>query len=391
MARRRSWEDADLTDEPKPNPTVRSSVPTVRGRPGRLVAASPPCLAASAAVAAPCVALVVGNNASEEALPDDRLKDARLIAETLRELGFEVSPARNANEDAMKEAIVRVGERPQELGPEAVGLFYYTGHGRWRTHQMREQARGEGRVRGETMRNAGNAVNVLILGACRDNPYVASRGARGLAPMVPGPDSLIAFSAAVGQTAEDGDGDNSPYAAALATEMRRPGLTFAKVFQNVRKRALERQRHRPADERQPPTEVSRLTRDHYFVTPSAPVRIPQPPQLVDWAQEEWEQLKGTSNAEALEAFIGHHRDSRYADLAKLRLGELRRPVALGDGQFFNGSGRRTVGTQASGDPATGARGRQAIADDVLRGGSWGVNPRALRPRGFPPWSAVATW
>ena len=95
------------------------------------------------------------------------------------------------------------------------------------------------------------------------------------------------------------------------------------MFQNVRKRVLERQRHRPADERQTPTEVSQLTRDHYFVPPSgAPVRISEPPQPVDWAREEWEQIKGTSNAEALEAYIGRHRDSRYADLAKLRLGEL---------------------------------------------------------------------
>ena len=219
-----------------------------------------------------------------------------------------------------------------------MGLFYYAGHGvqssAGRNYLIPVGAaiRGESRLAAkavsadwvlETMRNSGNAVNVLILDACRNNPYVARRGARGLAAMVPGSDSLIAFSAAAGQTAEDGDGDNSAYAAALAAEMRRPGLTFAQVFQNVRKRVLERQRHRPADERQTPTEVSQLTRDHYFVPPSgAPVRIPQPPQPVDWAREEWEQIKGTSSAEALEAFIGRHGDSRYADLAKLRLGEI---------------------------------------------------------------------
>ena len=81
--------------------------------------------------------------------------------------------------------------------------------------------------------------------------------------------------------------------------------------------------------------MSQLTRDHYFVPPSgAPVRIPQPPQPVDWAREEWEQIKGTSNAEALEAYIGRHRDSRYAGLAKLRLGEVR-GSALGDWQVFS--------------------------------------------------------
>ena len=333
-----------------PNTMAVNLGPTVRGRPCRLLAACLACLAASAAAAEPRVALVVGNNAYEEAPLDNPLSDARLIAGTLRELGFEVSTARDADEDAMEEAIVRLGERLRELGPEAVGLFYYAGHGVQSTAgrnyliPVGAAIRGESRLAAkavsadwvlETMRNAGNAVNVLILDACRNNPYVARRGARGLAAMVPGSDSLIAFSAAAGQTAEDGDGDNSAYAAALAAEMRRPGLTFAQVFQNVRKRVLERQRHRPADERQTPTEVSQLTRDHYFVPPSgAPVRIPQPPQPVDWAREEWEQIKGTSNAEALEAYIGRHRDSRYAGLAKLRLGEVR-GSALGDGQVFS--------------------------------------------------------
>ena len=348
MARRCSWEDADPADDPMPNTMAVNLGPTVRGRPCRLLAACLACLAASGAVAEPRVALVVGNNAYEEAPLDNPLSDASLIAGSLRELRFEVSTARNADEDAMEEAIVRLGERLRELGPEAVGLFYYAGHGVQSTAgrnyliPVGAAIRGESRLAAkavsadwvlETMRNSGNAVNVLILDACRNNPYVARRGARGLAAMVPGSDSLIAFSAAAGQTAEDGDGDNSAYAAALAAEMRRPGLTFAQVFQNVRKRVLERQRHRPADERQTPTEVSQLTRDHYFVPPSgAPVRIPQPPQPVDWAREEWEQIKGTSNAEALEAYIGRHRDSRYAVLAKLRLGELRRVVA---GQVFS--------------------------------------------------------
>ena len=348
MARRCSWEDADPADDPMPNTMAVNLGPTVRGRPCRLLAACLACLAALGPVAEPRVALVVGNNAYEEAPLDNPLSDARLIAGTLRELGFEVSTAPDADEDAMEEAIVRLGERLQELGADAVGLFYYAGHGVQSTAgrnyliPVRAAIRGESRLAAkavsadwvlETMRNSGNAVNVLILDACRNNPYVARRGARGLAAMVPGSDSLIAFSAAAGQTAEDGDGDNSAYAAALAAEMRRPGLTFAQVFQNVRKRVLERQRHRPAGERQTPTEVSQLTRDHYFVPPSgAPVRIPQPPQPVDWAREEWEQIKGTSNAEALEAYIGRHRDSRYADLAKLRLGEIRRLVA---GQVFS--------------------------------------------------------
>ena len=337
MARRGSWEDDTVLNTMAVSPAAK-----VRGRPRRLLAACLACLAASAAVAEPRVALVVGNNAYEDAPLDNPLSDASLIAGSLRELGFEVSTARNADEDAMEEAIVRLGERLQELGPDAVGIFYYAGHGvqssvgRNYLIPVGAAIRGESRLAAkavsadwvlDTMRNAGNAVNVLILDAYRNNPYVARRGARGLAAMVPGSDSPIAFSAAAGQTAEDGDGNNSACAAALAAEMRGPGLTFAQVFQNVRKRVPERQRHRPAGERQTPTEVSQLTRDHIFVPSSGvPVRISHTPQPVDWAREEWGQIKGTSRAEALEGYIGRHRDSRYADLAKLRLGEVRRSV-----------------------------------------------------------------
>ena len=313
MARRGSWEDDTVL-----NTTVVSPAPKVRGRLCRLPAACLACLAASAAVAEPRVALVVGNNAYQEAPLDNPLNDARLIAGTLRELGFEVSTGRNADEDAMEEAIV-LGERLQARGAEAVVLFYYAGHGVQSTAgrnypiPVGAAIRGESRLAAKavsadgvlpTMRNSGNAVNVLNLDACRNNPYVARRGARGLAAMVPGSDSLIAFSAAAGQTAEDGDGNNSA-PAALAAAMRRPGLTFAQVFQNVRKRVPERQRHRPAGERQTPTEVSQLTRDHIFVPSSGvPVRISHTPQPVDWAREEWGQIKGTSRAEALEGYIG---------------------------------------------------------------------------------------
>ena len=312
----------------------------MRGRPCRLLAACLACLAASAAVAEPRVALVVGNNAYEEAPLDNPLSDAKLIEGTLRELGFEVSTARDADEDAMEEAIVRLGERLRELGPDAVGLFYYAGHGvqssAGRNYLIPvggARIRGESRLAAkavsadwvlETMRNSGNAVNVLILDACRNNPYVARRGARGLAAMVPGSDSLIAFSAAAGQTAEDGDGGNSAYAAALAAEMRVPGLTFAQVFQNVRKRVLERQRHRPADERQTPTEVSQLTRDHYFVPPSgAPVRISQP-HLPDPAAEMWKQIREAGDASLVREFLASYPDSEYGGAARALLIRLSR-------------------------------------------------------------------
>ena len=312
------------------------------------------CVASPAlASAEPRVALVIGNNAYEAAPLENPINDAALIADTLRTVGFDVTTVRDADEDAMEEAVARLGERLQAAGPGAVGLFYYAGHGVQSSAgknyliPVGAAIKSESRLTAKavsadwvlgTMQDAGNAVNVLVLDACRNNPYVATRGARGLAAMAPGSDSLIAFSAAAGQTAEDGDGRNSPYASALAAEMRRAGQTFAQVFQNVRKRVLEGQRHRPVNERQTPTEVSQLTRDHYFVGASgAPVRERREPDTVDWAREEWEQIKGTSRTDVLETFVGRYAGSQYAELAKLRLGELRRSerTAYRDGQMFS--------------------------------------------------------
>ena len=118
--------------------------------------------------------------------------------------------------------------------------------------------------------------------------------------------------------------------------MRRPGLTFAQVFQNVRKRVLERQRASPPSvSGRTPIKVSQLTRDHYFAPPSgAPIRNP------GTAGAPWtgrgrsgSRSRGTSSAggPARRSSLAHG-GSRYAALAKLRLGELQPWVA---GQFFS--------------------------------------------------------
>ena len=300
------------------------------------LAAGIACLGMSVS-AAPRLALVVGNSAYKDARLSNPINDARLIGDTLTELGFEVTILRNADEDAMEEAVASLGERLRVAGPDAEGIFYYAGHG-VQSSAGRNYVIPVGSVIGtesrlasravsadwvlNTMRSAGNAVNVLILDACRNNPYIGTRGGRGLAAMVPASDTLIAFSAADGQVADDGVGDNSPYAMALATEMRRLGRTFAQVFQNVRKRVLDGQKDLPLGERQTPTEVSQLTRDHFFV---APTGIPQ--ASLDWAHEEWQEIKGTARPEVLEAFVSRHRGSRYADLARLRLNELLEKLA----------------------------------------------------------------
>ena len=84
---------------------------------------------ATAAVPEPRVALVIGNSAYADAPLANPANDARLMAETLRGLGFDVIERVDANQREMKLAIFELGDRLEAAGKDAVGLFYYAGHG----------------------------------------------------------------------------------------------------------------------------------------------------------------------------------------------------------------------------------------------------------------------
>ena len=112
------------------------------------------------------------------------------------------------------------------------------------------------------MDTAGNALNLVILDACRNNPFKGRlrSASRGLARIHAASGSLVAFAAAPGQAAEDGDGENSPYTKALVEAMHVPGLAVEQVFKRVRI-SVEEQTGR----QQTPWEESSLRGDFYFV------------------------------------------------------------------------------------------------------------------------------
>ncbi|WP_051332575.1 caspase family protein [Cucumibacter marinus] len=196
------------------------------------------------------LALIIGNGnySSMTALRNTR-NDARLMRETLEKLGFEVVEAIDADRRGMSRAVQEFGSRLRGAGEAAMGLFYYAGHG--------VQSRGENylipleaQIEVESdlefeaitlasilrqMQDAGNATNILILDACRNNPLAGTTrsASRGLAPARAEGGAIIAFAAAPGQTAADGTGVNSPYAIALAEAMQEPGLVIEQVFRRV--------------------------------------------------------------------------------------------------------------------------------------------------------------
>ena len=197
------------------------------------------------------VALVIGNATyvHVERLANSG-NDAKLIADTLRHLGFTVVGG-DAQRDLDK---VRFEQLVQDFGRQIQGadvaLFYYAGHGlqvqgkNWllpvdanptRPQDVDFQMIDADLVL-KQMDGAGTRLNIVILDACRNNPFaaLATRGvAGGLAEMRAPEGTLISFATQPGNVAADGSGPDGPFATALADEMRQPGLDIFRLFNNV--------------------------------------------------------------------------------------------------------------------------------------------------------------
>ena len=194
-------------------------------------------------------ALVIGNGSYERAPLRNPKNDAQLMAKALRRLGFEVSLALDANLDTMRTAVRAFGE---ELRAGGVGLFYYAGHGVQVDGQnylvpLGNAIQHEGDVPDETieladvlakMGRSDNRMNIVILDACRNNPFASSTrgGIRGLAKNDRIPKgTFIAYATQPDGVAMDGDGRNSIYTQTLAREMLRPKQPIERVFKAVRR------------------------------------------------------------------------------------------------------------------------------------------------------------
>ncbi len=163
----------------------------------------------SAAAAEPRVALVIGNSAYKDTPLANPTNDARLIAKTLSDLGFELIVRIDVEQKAMKLAIMEFGDRLEAAGKDAVGLFYYAGHGvqvRGRNFlvPLNSRIRREKDVAVEAvnaawvleqMEFAGNRVNFVILDASRINPLTRDfrSPTQGLARMNAPRGSLVAY------------------------------------------------------------------------------------------------------------------------------------------------------------------------------------------------------
>ena len=315
------------------------------------------CLATSVGTSAnaatpPRIALVIGNGAYETSPLANPVNDARLIAQTLRQLDFEVLEHLDLNQKELKRAIQLFGDRLELAGDGAVGLFYYAGHGvqvNGRNYLIptdaaidRETDVDIEAVATDTvlaqMEFANNDLNFVILDACRNNPYTRSfrSASRGLARMDAPRGTLISYATAPGDVAADGDGEHSPYSRALAKAMLKPGMQVEQMFKRVRQLVIAE-----TDSKQTPWEASSLTGDFFFkAAPTTAAGTSGATASADVVA--WNAIEDSTNAADIIGFLGAYPDSPLVPIAQSRLKALQKPKVAAlpakqsDARGFNG-------------------------------------------------------
>ncbi|MCJ8270162.1 MAG: caspase family protein, partial [Psychrosphaera sp.] len=220
------------------------------------------------------LALVIGNgrykHVSKLTNPEN---DATDMAKALNRLGFEVIEAHNSTHQGMVQALEDFSQRLKRN--KGVGLFYYAGHGigvSGKNYLLPVDAKIEkpSDIRFETMdlarvleemAAANNPLNIVVLDACRDNPFMGSfrNINRGLAQISAPSGTWLAYATAPGDVAADGGGRNGIYTKNLLNHLEKPGLSIETLFKKVRQDVMKE-----TNDRQVPWESSSLLGEFYF-------------------------------------------------------------------------------------------------------------------------------
>ncbi|NVO14371.1 MAG: caspase family protein, partial [Rhodoplanes sp.] len=202
------------------------------------------------------IGLVIGNGAYQAGALATPANDAGLIAQTLEAAGFDVVGARDLDEDSLRHTVRDFVDKVTAAGPDAVAFVYFAGYGlqlEGENYLIPVDARIERDtdvpIRGlrlydflvRPLAALPLKARMIVLDAARANPFVRSGQplAGGLALMDPAPGMLIAFNAAPGTIAPEGQGAYGAYAQALAEMLREPGLPVGEMFDRVRLRVNE--------------------------------------------------------------------------------------------------------------------------------------------------------
>jgi hypothetical protein len=282
------------------------------------------------------VALVIGNGVYETAALKNPVNDAQDMARVLRELRFDVIYKENLNQNDMKRAVRAFGEKLRGGG---VALFYYAGHGvqvRGVNYLVPVNAKVENEEEVEyecvdagfvlaQMESARNRMNIVILDACRNNPFARTfrSASRGLAQMDAPSGTLIAYATTPGSVASDGNARNGLYTQELLKHIRTPGLSVEEAFKRVRISVRNL-----TQGKQTPWESSSLIGDFYFIGAKAATasdRVPaanpsSSPTNIELSY--WETIRNSTNSNDFKAYLREFPNGRFVTLAKNRISML---------------------------------------------------------------------
>lgn len=287
------------------------------------------------------VALVIGNSAYER-LPQlkNPSNDSADIAKSFERLGFNVTLVQNASFEQFRHALLDFGRAASGAD---MAVLYYAGHGievageNWvlpvDTAPAREaDVSTDAIALRQVMLSVSNAktLGLIILDACRNNVFPnmrradATRGVdRGLAPIDPAENVLVAYAARDGTTARDGNGRNSPFTEALLRHLETPGLELEFMFRNVRDDVWS-----ATNGEQQPFLYGSLSKDEVYLkegsasTQTAEAKPVAPEETIDAGDLTWSFVRSTSDVDTLRRFTDQFPTSPRAADARVRIAAL---------------------------------------------------------------------
>jgi hypothetical protein len=310
------------------------------------------------------VALVIGNSAYKDSPLNNPSNDARDMAAKLRELGFEVDQQINANKRSMKEAIRRFGKKLHQK--DTVGLFYFAGHGVQLDGSnyllpIKAKIESEADVEFEAvnaarilkqMEQAENNLNLVILDACRNNPFTRSfrSAARGLAKMEAPSGSMILYATSPGNVAADGEGSNGLFTEKLLEMMDKKGLKIEEVF---KKTAIAV--NQASGKKQSPYIEGFILGDFYFndsnvTIQQAPAKVTSPdPGMAGKAENRfWDSVESAPSIDMYQEYLKAYPEGHYAGIARIKLKKLKHKASPRPAPQLN-TGKLTIRSNVNDD------------------------------------------
>jgi len=223
-------------------------------------------------------ALVIGNSnyRAVTQLPNP-VNDARAVGDELKSAAFDVTQLLDVGQADMRRAIKDFAAKISAKGSDTIALVYYAGHGVQIDGEnflvpVDAKIQGEADIAKEAVRLGDvmsalaavpSKMRIVILDACRNNPFATTKQTRGLAIVDAPTGSIVAYSTAPGTEATDGAGSHSPYTAAFIEVAQQPRVQIEQLFKQVRLKV-----HEATKGQQTPWESSSLTSDFWFLPPN---------------------------------------------------------------------------------------------------------------------------